>query len=131
MTNFIDFVHDADFKIVLQKGIELMEKQVSMLEQEALKYDVQLPNRPPASMKGPIDPETLTDRFMYSTILAGILSAVDMHIRAVLETIRNDGLRKIWLDLYNEELTAYDKFLKYGKAKGWTKPVPIYGEPVS
>ncbi len=90
-----------------------------------------LPNRPPSSVKNPIDPETLTDKFMYNAILTGILTAMEMHIRATIETIRNDSLRKVWTDLLTDELGMYDKYLKYGKMKGWLNIIPIYGEPVS
>jgi len=81
-------------------------------------------------LMAPIDPETIKDMFMYRNYLGWILNALDTHVRAIIETIRNDALRKLWADLLNAELDYYDKYLKYGKMKGWTKLVPIYGEPV-
>ena len=128
---FSGFIHDQDFKLVIQAGLDTLNRQVKLLEQQALKYKVPLPGRPPVSVQGNIDPETLKDKFMYGMILSGVLTAVDMHIRAVVESIRNDSLRQIWFDLFTEELNIYDKLLKYGKMKGWTKAVPIFGEPVS
>jgi hypothetical protein len=79
----------------------------------------------------PIDPETITDKLMYRIILSGELASLDTHVRAVIETIRNDSLRKLWMEALNAELAYYDKYLKYGKMKGWTRVVPIYGEPVT
>lgn len=128
---FISFAHDTEFKVILQHGIYIFNKQVNHLEQIALKLNVPLPNRPTLPVMSPIDPETIKDKFMYRNILSWELTSLDTHVRAIIETIRNDSLRKLWSELLNSELEYYDKYLKYGKMKGWTKVVPIYGEPVS
>lgn len=126
---FLVFVHDLDFKALLTLGVNRLKKQIQMMEQEALNFEIQLPERPPASLQVSIDPETLEDKFMYQIVYKGIDDSVDMHIRAVLETLRNDPLRKIFLELYKVELDTQDDFLKYGKMKGWANVPPIYVEP--
>jgi hypothetical protein len=128
---FSNFAHDTEFKVILQHGLYIYNKQVNKLEQLALKLNVPLPNRPALPVLSPIDPETVTDKFMYRIILSWELSSLDTHVRAIIETIRNDSLRKLWSGLLNTELEYYDKYLKYGKMKGWTRVVPIYGEPVT
>ncbi len=128
---FINFAHDTEFKVILQHGEYVFNKQVNQLEQLALKLNVPLPNRPSQPVMSPIDPETIKDNFMYRNILSWELTSLDAHVRAIIETIRNDSLRKLWSELLNTELEYYDKYLKYGKMKGWTRIVPIYGEPVS
>ncbi|ATW23531.1 DUF3231 family protein [Candidatus Formimonas warabiya] len=128
---FVNFAHDSEFKAILQHGIYIFTKQVKELEQLALKMNVMLPNRPTSIATSPIDPETMKDKFMYRNILSWELNALDTHVRAIIETIRNDTLRKLWNELLNTELDYYDKYLKYGKMKGWTRVVPIYGEPVT
>ena len=128
---FVNFAHDTEFKAILQHGLYVYNKQVSKLEQLALKFNVTLPNRPSLPVESPIDPETIKDKFMYRNILSWQLTALDTHVRAIIETIRNDTLRKMWSELLNSELEYYDKYLKYGKMKGWTRVVPIYGEPVT
>ena len=128
---FVNFAHDTEFKVILQHGAYVFNKQVSHLEQFALKLNIPLPNRPTAPVMSPIDPETIKDEFMYRNILSWELTALDTHVRAIIETIRNDSLRKLWSELLNTELEYYDKYLKYGKMKGWTRVVPIYGEPVT
>ncbi len=128
---FINFAHDTEFKVILQHGVYIFNKQVDHLEQLALRLNVPLPNRPTQPVISPIDPETIKDKFMYRNILSWELSSLDTHVRAIIETIRNDSLRKLWSELLNSELEYYDKYLKYGKMKGWTRVVPIYGEPVS
>ncbi len=95
-----------------------------------MKYEVPLPNQPTAAMVSSIDPEALEDRFMYGTILRGIQDALDLHIRALTESIRNDTLRKLFFEFLSVEMDNNEKMLKYGKAKGWIDSPPIYGEPL-
>jgi len=128
---FASFAHDTEFKVILQHGLYIYNKQVKNLEQLALKLNVPLPNRPALPVTSPIDPETITDKFMYRIILSWQLTSLDAHVRAIIETIRNESLRELWSGLLNAELEYYDKYLKYGKMKGWTRVVPIYGEPVT
>lgn len=128
---FANFAHDTEFKVILQHGLYVFNKQVNQLEKLALKLKVPLPNRPTLPVMSPIDPETIKDKFMYRNILSWELTALDTHVRAIIETIRNDSLRKLWNDHLSAELEYYEKYLKYGKMKGWTRVVPIYGEPVT
>jgi hypothetical protein len=128
---FSSFVHDTEFKVILQHGLYIYNKQVKKLEELALKLNVPLANKSALPVTSPIDPEMITDKFMYRIILSWQLSSLDAHLRAIIETIRNEPLRKLWTELLDSELAYYDKFLKYGKMKGWTRVVPIYGEPVS
>lgn len=128
---FVNFAHDTEFKVILQHGLYIFNKQASHLEQLALKLNVPLSNRPTQPETTPIDPETIKDKFMYRNILSSELTSLDFHVRAIIETIRNDSLRKLWSELLNTELEYYDKYLKYGKLKGWIRVVPIYGEPVT
>jgi len=128
---FTSFAHDTDFKVMLKHGLNIYNKQVSTLEQLALKLNIPLPNRPALPVTSPIDPETITDRFMYRNVLNLLLTSFDAHATAIIETIKNEALRKIWSEYITTELENYDKYLKYGKIKGWTRVVPIYGEPIT
>ena len=128
---FASFAHDTEFKVILQHGSYIYNKQVKKLENIALKLNIPLPNRSALPVTTPIDPEMITDKFMYRIILSWELASLDAHVRATIETIRNEPLRKLWSGLLNSELEYYDKYLKYGKMKGWTRIVPIYGEPIT
>jgi hypothetical protein len=127
---FLNYAHDKEFRVILNMGSKGLEKEIEKLQQEALKYEILLPNRPPASVAVPMEPETMSDAFMYQVLLSGIQNAVDLHIRAVIETIRNDSLRDLFYGLFTNELSIHENLLKYGKAKGWVIPIPIYAEPV-
>jgi len=128
---FTSFTHDTEFKVILKHGLNIYNKQVSTLEKLALKLNIPLPNRPALPVTSPIDPETITDRFMYRIVLTLQLTSLDTHVRAIIETIKNEALRKLWTEFLNTEIEDYDKYLKYGKMKGWTRVIPIYAEPVT
>ncbi len=128
---FSSFAHDTNFEEILQHGLKIYNNQVKNLEQLALNLNIPLPNRPALPITSPIDPETITDRFMYRTFLNLELNSLDTHVRAIIETIKNEALRKLWSELLTAELEYYDKYLKYGKIKGWTRVLPIYGEPIT
>jgi len=127
LTNlYLNFVHDADFRAILQGGLSSLNSQIKILEKESTKFEVPLPERPPASMSVTIDPEIMTDKSAYRTIFTGMQSATSLHTRAVIDTIRNDPLRTVFFDFLKEELNFYDKLVKYGKVKGWLHIVPTF-----
>ena len=128
---FASFAHDTEFRVILQHELYIYNKQIATLEKLALKLNVPLPNRPALPVQSPIDPEMITDRFMYRIVLSWELDSLEAHARAIMECIRNESLRKLWKEFLKAELEDYDKYLKYGKLKGWTRVVPIYGEPVT
>ena len=132
MTNlFLGTVHDPDFKAILGQGVKVLSDQMKKLEQQVIKHEIILPERPPAHQKMSIDPETMTDKLLFGMIFTGIVEAIDLHMRAVIETIKNDPLRELFLELLRDEVSGFNKYLKYGKAKGWTKIPPLFGEPAS
>jgi len=123
---FLDFVHDTDFLLILQTGKKILNKQIKILEDLAVKFEIPLPERPPAVMEAPIDPEIMEDQFAFRLLLGSMLSAVDLHTRAVMETIRNDNLRDIFHDFLMKEYNLIDKLFRYGKIKGWMHIIPSY-----
>jgi hypothetical protein len=125
---FISFAHDKELSLILKQGIKSLQAEVDELEKQAIKYEVPLPKRPPFSVATPSDPETKEDSYLYNTILKGIQDSLDMHARAAIEIVRNDGLRSSFIRLYEKELDLHDKFIKYGKLKGWTMSLPVFTE---
>jgi len=54
---------------------------------------------------------------------------MDLHLRAVVETTRNDSIRRMFTQFLSTEVEVFDKYLRYGKVKGWLHPAPLYTEP--
>ena len=111
-------------------GEKKLDSQLKQLVEKADEFEVPLPERPPESQTSVIDADSMEDRFIYRIIQKAMQDAIDLHIRTVVETIRNDNLRGLFLDYLKDELDLYDKFVKYGKLKGWLRVEPMY-EPKS
>ncbi|MEJ6950355.1 DUF3231 family protein [Natronospora cellulosivora (SeqCode)] len=116
---FWTFANDIEFVKILKGGLVILEKQIKELENISEQYEIPLPDRPPVARKGTADPEMIEDKFIYRSIFSAIQNAVDLHIRAVVETTRNDKIRELFLKLLQDEMEIFDKYLKYGKLKGW------------
>lgn len=123
---FQNYVQDADFKAGMAMGVDMLKDQIDKLEKLAIKYKVQLPDRPPASLKSRVEPETLEDRFMYQQIFIGIDAMLDHHYGAILEMFRNEEIMAFFVELLKNEIKIYDTMVKYGKFKGWLNQPPIY-----
>ncbi|AZO94449.1 DUF3231 family protein [Halocella sp. SP3-1] len=129
LTNLhLEFTHDPDFRGVLQIGKKVLSQQISKLEELGLKFEVPLPKKPPLIQETPIDPELIRDEFTYRNLLSRIQSATDLHVRSIIDSTRNDDLRKVFLKFLEEELDIYNNFVKYGKIKTWAHIVPMYNE---
>ncbi|MBS3900577.1 MAG: hypothetical protein KGZ54_00955 [Dethiobacter sp.] len=61
---FLNFIHDAEFKVLVSKGLaETLEKQVNRFERELNEFKIQLPIRPPKSVNTDAGSELLDDIF--------------------------------------------------------------------
>jgi hypothetical protein len=122
-----NFAHDVDFKAILIIGLQqTLEKQVNMLEHEMNKFGIALPPRPPKSVKTTEGKDQYEDEKMFRDIFTGMQFMLELHATALRQCVTNDRLRKIYTKLLNDELSALDNWVKYGKAKGWLRPVPMY-----
>ncbi|MEJ6951603.1 DUF3231 family protein [Natronospora cellulosivora (SeqCode)] len=124
---FLDFTNDLDFQMIFKKGHKILDQQIETLENIALNFEIPLPARPPAVMESAIDPEMLEDKFIFRIVFANIQTAIDLHIRAILESTRNDKLRSMFFEFMEVEFGIYDNLIRYGKLKGWTHIPPMYG----
>ena len=101
---YSQFVHDIEFKKILDRGQSKLKKQASILEKKSTKYEIPVPEQPLVVNEAPIDPEIIEDKFAYRRIFKGLQEAVDLHVRAVVETIRNDSVRNMFFNFLQEEL---------------------------
>ncbi|MBO8129640.1 MAG: DUF3231 family protein [Peptococcaceae bacterium] len=127
---YLNFAHDPDFKQLLRRGLfNTLEKQVNILEKEANRYQILLPNRPPKSVNIPADTTLLEDRFMFRQIFLGIQYMIDTHIRTIRSFTTNDPLRKMFIQFAKDELDIFNNLCKFGKLKGWLQAPPVYQTP--
>jgi hypothetical protein len=74
----------------------------------------------------PVRPEVFEDELMYRQIFTGMQFMLELHAAALKQNFTNDRLRTIYNDFLWEEVSIVDAWIKYGKAKGWLRPVPAY-----
>lgn len=127
---FASFAHDPEYLKILNAGKQHLKKQINKIEKMMLEFEIPLSKRPPITVNAPIDPETLEDIFSYRVLFRGIQEAMDLHLRAIVQSTRNDALRQIYINFLKEEMEIFDHYLKYGKAKGWIVSPPQHNEPI-
>lgn len=106
---FQEFIHDSDFNWSVKYGDNIINKQIKILIELENKFEILLPEKPPAVQETKVAPEAVTDQFIYlDKLYKGIQDSVDYHLRFVVETTRNDNLRQVFLDCYNEEVMIFN-----------------------
>jgi hypothetical protein len=121
-----NLVHDKDFKAVFDMGIELLTKQINILENECKKYGIALPERPndvalPKELK-----LNFSDKYFYRELLSGMHGAALVHAKSFKQSTTNHNVRKIFKELLLTEVEQFDMFVKFGKIKEWVYPPPRY-----
>lgn len=120
-----NYARDIDLKFIINTGVKALKEQVKVLEQEMLTYGIPLPIRPPKQMKVADHVEIFTDRYIYRRILRGIQSYLPTHTAAFIHST-SPKIRELFMHSLIEEMKLYDKFLEYGKIKGYVIRPPVY-----
>lgn len=119
--------HDPDFSTVLLLGTEkILTKQIHILEKEMDHFGLPLPQRPPKTAPLTAQQTIFEDELLYRQIFTGMQFMLELHATAFRQNITNDRLRKIYIDFLHEEVPLINKWIKYGKAKGWLRANPSY-----
>lgn len=122
-----NFVHDQDFKSLLQRGLnKTLEKEVNIMEKELNRYKIPLPGRPPKSIKTSANTGILEDHFMFKQIFTGMQAFLDSHVRTIKSVTTNDPLRDMFISFAKEEFDIFSAICKYGKYKGWLEIPPKF-----
>jgi hypothetical protein len=122
-----NFTHDVEFKALLKLGLQtVLEKQANELELECGKFAIILPSRPPKTISTNEGMDLYDDELIFRDIFTGMQFIMELHATALKQTTTNDRLRKIYRKLLDEELSALDKWIRYGKGKGWLRPIPMF-----
>ncbi len=124
---FIAFAKDGDFKLFLERGVQVLLKQARMLEKELIHFRVPLPNKPPNVMPAGAPTQLMNNDNIFRWVFGGIQGALSMHAEALIECTHNDRIRGIFKELLFSELELLASGIKYGKLKGWLNPALRYG----
>lgn len=126
ITDIFEYVaRDEDLLLVIKAGKKTLSNHVEILEKEMLNYGIPLPNRPPKQSQPIEDIEEFSDRYIYRRILQGIQSFLPTYIMALIHST-SPKIRDLFISFLVEEIKLYDKFLEYGKLKGYLLEPPTY-----
>jgi len=120
-----NYARDMDLKFIINAGVRALKDQVKVLEKEMLSYGIPLPIRPPKQMKVASNMEIYSDRYIYRRILRGIQSYLPTHTAAFVHST-SPKIRELFMHALIEEMKHYDKFMEYGKLKGYVMRPPVY-----
>ncbi len=124
---FSNFAHDPEFKVILNSGLKTsLEKQVNILEGKMNHFGLPLPQRPAKSVNTTLNFEIFEDEIMFRNLFTHIQYMLILHAIGLKQSTTNDPIREMFCDFLFEELNLFDKLVKYGKAKGWLRPVPMF-----
>lgn len=120
------YVYDLDLKVILDSGLNVLEKQSEQLENLLKYYGIMMPEAFSPILPQPEATEIFEDRFIFLHIFSQMRNMGAIHAQAFSGSILNKRVRKVFYDLLVAEVNLADKFLKYGKVKGWIPTVPNY-----
>ncbi|MCK9525389.1 MAG: DUF3231 family protein [Limnochordia bacterium] len=127
LTNiFAAIVHDHDFKVVLEMGLNRLNKQIDLLEKQLKLYLVPFPKRPGKFTLTVKDIRFFDDDTIFRTLNSFMQGAGAKHSQAFKQSTYNDEIRKLFRDLLLDEMEVFNDFIKVGNLKGWLNPVPKY-----
>jgi len=123
---YLTITHDVDFRFIIRKGLDELNRQVVILEKECQKYGISLPKRPAEVVIAPLESDYMCDDQIYRDILQGLQAAAMMHAEASKQCTHHDRIRGIFTNMLLNEIDYYNLFIKYGKQKGWLHAAPMY-----
>lgn len=122
---FETFARDEDLKLIFALGKKTLGKNIKLLEKEMMDYGIPLPMRPPKQTQSTENLEVASDRQIFRRVLRGIQSFLPTHNMAVVHST-SPVIRDLFMTFLFEEIKLYDKFMEYGKLKGYVLEPPVY-----
>jgi len=125
INTLLNAVKDEDLKMVIREGLGVLNYQVKILEALMKTYSIPMPSKPPEQANVIIDLNALTDRAIYRTIHNGMNKALHMHTNHY-SISKDSSVREPFRKFLNVEMDLYDKYMEYGKQKGYLHEEPTF-----
>lgn len=119
------FARDDELKLILSIGEKILSDNITVLEKHMTEYAIPMADRPPKQAQSTVTLEQITDRYIFRRILRGIQSALPTHTMAFVHS-SSPKIRELFMSIMIEEMKLYDKFMEYGKIKGYDIMPPSY-----
>lgn len=122
-----NFAHDEEFKKIIDMiGLDLLNSQAKVLEEQLELFGIPLPSRSRKSYRQKDGSELFDDEYMFKQIFEGCQHFLEYMASAIASTVTNDSLRQQFIDFFNDEVAVFNNLCKYGKVKGWLETPPVY-----
>ncbi|HBX23555.1 MAG TPA: DUF3231 domain-containing protein [Desulfotomaculum sp.] len=123
---YLAYVHDIDFRVVLEQGLRKLTLQTEMLEKEIQHFGIVAPKKPTDVIISTGRMDFMEDDYMYRMILIGLQGASMIHTQSLKQCTYNMRIKNIFKKLLKEEIDILGRYVKFGKLKGWLYPGPAF-----
>jgi protein subunit release factor A len=120
-----EFSKDMDLKIIIERGINVLEAQESTLEKLMKEFLIPMPDKPPKYANISVDVGTITDKFIFRDIYNGLSNTMFKHI-SNYQRAHGSYLREVFRKFLIQEMDLYDEFYEYGKLKSYLHEQPAF-----
>lgn len=84
-----------------------------------------MPSKPPEEANIAVDPNTITDRYIYREIYNGVANFMFKHITN-FQRAHGSYMREVFRKFLIQEMDLYDCFYEYGKLKAYSHEEPSF-----
>lgn len=123
---YLNYAHDPEFKTVIKQGMDLLSRQTLQLEEQARLHKVAMPLRPAEAVDISTDKMLFKDEFLFHRIFTGCQEMMRYLVDSFAIFVTTDPLREMARQFLTDEMTTYDRLVKYGKQKAWLESPPMY-----
>jgi len=118
-------VKDEDLIMIIKEGIQILNKEVSILEKHMKNFNIPMPNKPPEQANIALDINAITDMTIYRDVYNGMAATLQLHTLNFAVS-KSSTLRESFRKLLIIEMDLFDKYVEYGKQKGYMHEEPSF-----
>jgi hypothetical protein len=123
---FKDIAHDRDFIVILGSLADDWKKFIKKYENQAMKFQLKVPKRPPHDYRTSAKISQFTDRYIFTRVFNDVVAQLYPLVTAYRTSTTNDSVRSIIKKDLEGHVKSFEMVYKYGKFKGWMDEPPAY-----
>lgn len=121
-----NFIHDLDFKHIVQSQIQSYQKEVDTLISLLNLYGIPGPTPAIAGSHATGNSQAITDREIAQLLFRFMQGDISLILEAVRGTTTNDNILDKLIKMADKSLRKLSDFIIYLKLKGWVDVPPLY-----
>ncbi|MFY9394080.1 MAG: DUF3231 family protein [Halanaerobiales bacterium] len=120
------FVHDKDFKYIINKLKDSYIEQANLVEKELKRFSIKSPEPNKTDVVSTGITEIASDKQIARLIHNLMKLLLSKCMKIIKEIVYNDNLREIFISITKDEVMKLYNYVKYLKLKGWIEDPPLY-----